>query len=131
MRMMSIVALLCFASAAMSDEKKPSGTWVKKVEGFEIKFAFKKGDVMVFSMGSSNESCQLESKCTFEKDGVVKCKVSKYTKNGNFPEVKEGFEFSFKFSAKDKSAKVSDINAADIDDTAKTFVEGDYEKATD
>jgi hypothetical protein len=138
MRAVAIVALFCFTGAAAAeekkaktDEKKPTGAWTKKAEGFDIKFAFKKGDVMFFSMASSNESCEMENKCTYGKDGVVKCKVTKYTKNGNFPEIKEGFEFSFKFTPKDKTAKISDLEASGVEEAAKAVVEGEYEKATD
>jgi hypothetical protein len=136
MRAMMIVALFCFAGTAVaeekkSDSKKPMGAWTKKADSFDIKFAFKKDDVMVFTMASTNESCEMTSKCTFGKDGAVKCKVTKFTKNGNFPEIQEGFEFSLKFVAKDKTAKISDLEAKGVDDAAKSIVEGDYDKATD
>jgi len=130
MRLVAIAALFCFSGSSLAEEKKPAGSWTKKVEAFEIKFAFKKDNVMVFTMVNSNENCEMTSKYTVEKD-VVKCKVTKYTKNGNFPEIKEGYEFSFKFTTKDKKAEISDIDGKDIDEMAKKIVEGDYEKATD
>jgi len=138
MRAVSIVVLFCFAGTAAAEEKKakteekkPTGAWTRKAEGYDLKFAFKKGDVMVFTMAGSNDSCEMENKCTYGKDGVVKCKVTKYSKNGNFPEIKEGFEFSFKFTIKDKMAKISDLEATGVEEAAKAVVEGDYDKVTD
>jgi hypothetical protein len=136
MRALTIVAFFCFTGVVVaeekkSDENKPAGAWVKKADSFEIKFAFKKDDVMVFTMTNSNENCEMKSKCTYGKDGAVKCKVTKFTKNGNFPDIEEGFEFSFKIVAKDKMAKITDLEAKGVDEAAKSLVEGDYEKATD
>lgn len=131
MRSLAIAVLFVFVGVASADEKKPTGKWSKEADGFVLKFNFKKDDVMVFSMGNGNDTCEMETKCTHEKDSIVKCEVKKYTKNGNLPDVKEGFKFSFKFAVKDKKATISDIEAENVNDDAKKLVEGDYEKAAD
>ena len=89
-------------------------------------------NVFVFTLSNGSDGCTMESKCTFEKDGMVKCEVTKFEKMGNFGAEKEvGYKFSFKFEVKDKKATVSKIEGADIDDQAKGLVEGEYEKSAD
>jgi uncharacterized protein YkuJ len=138
MRIAAILSLFVFSGVVLAedkktaDDKKPVGTWVKKAEGFELKFTFKKDNVFVFDMSNGSDGCTMESKCTFEKDGTVKCEVTKFEKKGNFDAAKEvGYKFSFKFDAKDKKATVSKIEGNDIDDQAKALVEGEYEKSAD
>lgn len=133
MRVLAITALFCCGVAALADDKKdakkPEGSWAKKESGFDIKFTFKKGDVLVVKMSNGADTIDLEAKCTFEKDGVVKCKTTKFTKEGNGPDVKAGDEFTFKIKFDGKKAKLSDIESKDIsiDDAGKNLVQGDYE----
>jgi hypothetical protein len=129
--MLSIAVLFAFGSVATAEDKKPEGTWGKKAEGFDIKVTFKKGDMLTFVMDNGNDKMELEAKCTFEKENVIKCKTTKYTKTGNGPDIKEGFEFSFKFKVDGKKAKMSDIEAEGVDEGGKQLVGGDYEKAAD
>ncbi len=132
MRTVAILSLFVFTGVALAEDKKPVGSWCKKAEGFELKFTFKKDNVFVFSMDNGTDGCTMETKCTFEKDGTVKCEVTKFEKKGNFSEEKEvGYKFSFKFEINDKKAKVSDIKGENINEQAKAVVEGDYEKAAD
>lgn len=133
MRTLAVLALFVFGGIlAAADDKKPIGTWTKKAEGFDLKFTFKKDNVFVFGMDNGTDGAEMESKCTFEKDGTVKCEVTKFTKKGNFNAEKEvGYKFSFKFEVTGKKAKVSAIEGKDIDETAKSVVEGEYEKAAD
>ena len=131
MRSLAIVALFVFVGTLSAEEKKPTGKWSKEADGFVLKFDFKKADIMVFTMGNGNDSCEMETKCTFEKDGLVKCELKKYTKNGNFPDLKEGFKFSFKIVIKDKKAMISDVDAPDADENAKKLVEGEYQMVAD
>ena len=132
MRVLTIVSVFVFSSALSAEEKKPVGTWSKKADGFDMKFIFKKDNVFVFSMDNGTDGCTMETKCTFEKDGIVKCEVTRFEKKGNFPEEKEvGYKFSFKFEVKDKKAKVSKIEGDNINEQAKAAVEGEYEKSAD
>jgi hypothetical protein len=129
MRTLAVLTLLTLGGAAAADEKKLEGAWAKKVQDFEIKVAFPKADALVFTMGNGNDSCKLEAGYKREKDGTLKCKVTKYEKNGNFPDIKEGFEFSFKFEPKGKKGTLSDLKAENVADEAKGAVEGEYDKA--
>ena len=132
MRALAILSLMVVSNASFAEEKKPVGTWTRKAEGFDLKFTFKKDNVFVFSMNNGSDGCEMESKCTFEKDGGVKCEVTKFEKKGNFgAPIEAGFKFSFKFEQDGKKAKVSKIEGKDIDDQAKAVVEGDYEKSAD
>lgn len=130
MRIAAIISMFVFSSIALAEEKQPVGTWTKKAEGFDLKFTFKKDNVFVFSMSNGSDGCVMTSKTTIDKDGTIKCEVTKFEKMGNFGAEKEvGYKFSFKFAVDGKRAKVSKIEGADIDDQAKAVVEGDYEKA--
>jgi uncharacterized protein YkuJ len=138
MRSLAVLILFVFSGVGVAEDKKPAdvkkpvGTWTKKAGDFEFKFTFKKDNVVVFSMSNGTDGCDMTSKCTFEKDGTVKCEVTQFEKKGNFPEEKKvGYKFSFKFAAKEKTATVSDIEGEDIDKSAKDAVEGDYDKSAD
>lgn len=132
MRTLAVLSLFLIGGSALAEEKKPIGTWTRKAEGFDLKFTFKKDNVFVFSMSNGTDGCDMESKCTFEKDGTVKCEVTKFEKKGNFgADIAAGFKFSFKFEVGDKKATVSKLEGKDIDDQAKSLVEGDYPKAAD
>ena len=138
MRSVAVLLLFAFTCVALAEDKtkadgkKPTGTWARKAEGFELKFTFKKENVFVFSMSNGSDGCVMETKCTFEKDNVVKCEVTKFEKMGNFGAEKEvGYKFTFKFEVSDKKATVSKLDGKDIDDAAKSVVEGEYEKSSD
>jgi hypothetical protein len=137
MRIAAILSLFVLSGVVVAEDKKPAadrlpaGAWVKKAEGFELKFTFKKDNVFVFSMSNGSDGCVMESKCMFDKDGTVKCEVTKFEKMGNFGEKEVGYKFSFKFELMDKKAKVSKIEGKDIGEQEKAVVEGDYEKSTD
>src|SRR6516162_1790723 len=72
MRMLSIAVLFAFGSVAAAEDTKPEGTWGNKADGFDIKVTFKKGDMLTFVMDNGNDKMELEAKCTFEKENVIK-----------------------------------------------------------
>jgi hypothetical protein len=130
MRLLAVAALVFCTSVAAAEDKKLSGTWSKKAEGFDLKIAFLKGDSLQFTLDDGNDGCVLTAKYTVDKDGsTVQCEVTKFEKKGNFPVEKEaGYKFSFKAEIKDNKAKISDFEGKDIDDQAKSVLEGDYVK---
>ena len=131
MRILTIAVLFCFAGSALAEDKKPDGTWTKKAGDFDLKFTFKKDGVVHFTMGNGTDKCDMEAKCTYEKGNIVKGKLTKFTKQGNFPDLKEGHEFKFKFVIDGKKAKLSDIETEGADDQGKMAIEGEYEKGSD
>jgi hypothetical protein len=83
-------------------------------------------------VGIGEVGCTMESKYKKEKDGTYKCEVTKFEKKGDFPVTKEkGWEYSFKFTVKDKKGTLSDFMGADVDDNARMSIEGDYDVVTD
>ncbi len=132
MRILSLAALFVFVGTSAAEEKKLSGSWTKKADNWELKISFLKDNMVKFTMNDGNDGCVLDAKYTVNEDGVVMCEVTKFEKKGNFPVEKEkGYMFSFKTKIDGKNAKLSDFDGKDIDDGAKTVLEGDYEKAAD
>ncbi len=132
MRFLAIATLFVFGGLASAEEKKFAGAWSKKAEGFTLKIAFQKNDMLQFSMDDGSDGCVLTAKYTTGKDGAIKCEVTKFEKKGNFPVEKPvGYTFSFKIEIKDKTGKVSDFEGKDIDDMAKAVLEGEYKKSDD
>lgn len=110
------------------DAPKLSGSWVRDADGTEIKFTFKE---KTLDVGAKNGDNGMTATCDYTvKDGVVSAKVTKVVEKGEFPaKPKEGFEFSFKITIKDKKATIDDFKS-DLDG-AKAVVEGEYEKKDD
>jgi hypothetical protein len=132
MRILSLAALFVFVGTTAAEEKKLSGSWSRKADAFELKIAFLKDGMLQFTMNDGNDGCVLDAKYTVDKDGVVKCEVTKFEKKGNFPVEKEkGYTFSFKAEFKDKIAKLTEFDGKDIDEGAKNVLEGEYEKLAD
>lgn len=128
MRSLALVTLFAFSGFAAAEDKAPSGTFGKKVEGFELKVTFQKENTLKFDISSGNDGCKLDAKYTLEKDGTLKCEVTKFEKTGDFPEKEKGYKFSFKAEFKDKVMKVTKFEGDDINDNAKQILEGDYTK---
>jgi hypothetical protein len=129
---LAAVGLSSFVAFTDDKEKALSGAFVRKVEGMQLKFVFKKDNTLDYIITQGEVGCTIEAKYTREKDGVLKCEITKFEKKGDFPVSKEkGYTFSFKVEVKDKKISVSDFKGDDIDDGAKQALEGDYETASD
>jgi hypothetical protein len=118
------------AIAAAADDKKLSGTWAKK-DG-ELKIEFADNNVVKFAPHGDPATVSIVGDYTFEK-GVVKVKVTGYEgkeeikkKLGEMLPV--GLEFSFKWAAKDDTAKLDELKGDKFPDQFKTHIEGDFEK---
>ncbi len=119
--------VLITSSSLRAEEKLPKGKFIKKTGEFELTFEFKK-DKVVFEMTNGSDGCVMESTAKYEKDGVAKCEVTKFEKIGSFPAEKEkGYKYSFKFKVNGKTVVVSDLEGDDLNDEAKSLVQGDYE----
>jgi hypothetical protein len=127
-----LTAGLAFAEDKKDDKKKVApkltGSWVRDADGTEIKFSFKE---KTLDVGAKNGDNGMTATCEYTvKDGVVKAKVTKVVEKGEFPaKPKEGFEFSFKITIKDKKATIDDFKSEL--DGAKAVIEGEYEKKDD
>jgi len=129
MRVLTATLLLLVASTVQAEDAKLSGTWAKSADGFDLKIAFVSKDALKVTLGDTNEGCVLDASYTVEKDGTVKCEVTKFEKIGNFPVTKEkGYKFSFKTTITGDKAKITDFEGKDIDDEAKRVFEGEYVK---
>jgi len=135
-----VLVLLAGGSAVTAEDKavksKPTGTWVREAEGFEIKFVFPKdkdakSDEMKIVLSSGANGVTVKAKFTVDKDGVVKGTVGDVEEKGDFPgKPARGQEFSFKFTVDGKKAKLEDLKTEN-GDGAKPIIEGEYEQKKD
>jgi hypothetical protein len=131
MRMLALAAVVVFANAAFAEDKKakPSGNWVREVDGFEIRFAFK--DDLVVTAKAGDAALTVTYKYEIDKEGVIKATVNEVKVKGDFPAHPEkGQEMSFKFTIDGKKAKLSDFKSKELGE-AKDVLEGAYESKTD
>jgi hypothetical protein len=123
-----------FAQDEKKDEKKnpANGTWTRKAGDFDLTLTFKKekkDTTLKISLLNGENGAIIDNEAKFEKDGVVKCKITKFEKKGDFKVEKEpGFEFSFKVKVEKKKMTLSDMEGKDIDDAGKAIFEGEYDK---
>ena len=106
MRILAVLAVVAFTSSLVLAEEKDkalTGTFTKKAGDFDLKFEFGKKNTFKFSMTNGSDGCEMDAKYTLEKDGTLKCEVTKFEKKGNSPAEKpNGYKFSFKADIKEK-----------------------------
>ncbi len=132
------LASLFDGSSVCADDKKDnkdkaalSGQWVRK-EG-EIKIVFDgKGVMKIFPHGD-NFKFAIVCEYTAEKDKRVKFKVTDFEgEEKQIEKVKEhipvGFELTFKWTFKDKTATLDEIKGKDEDLGHWKTLEGEYER---
>lgn len=134
MRLFTFTALFAVTAFAVAEDKKEekplTGAYTKSAGDLKLKMAFKKDNVVDFTVDAGDAGCVMTCKYTKEKDGTLKCEVTNFEKKGDFPVTKEkGYKFSFKTEMKDKKLVVSDLKADDVDDVGKQTIEGEYEAA--
>jgi hypothetical protein len=134
----ALVAVLLVGPVGRGDDKKDdkdkaklSGTWVREVEGFEVKFQFVKKDELTITVMTGGNGAVVKAKYEVDKDGAVKGTVTEVEEKGEFPaKPPKGLEFKFKFKIDGKKATLSDFEAKDAEN-AKPVVEGEYQKKED
>lgn len=134
----ALVGVLVLGPAGSADDKKddkekskPSGTWVRESEGFEVKFAFAKPEEMTITVMTGGNGAVVKAKYAVEKDGTIKGTVTDVEEKGEFPaKPQKGFEFSFKFKVDGKKAKLTDFTAENAEN-AKPIIEGEYDQKKD
>jgi len=124
--------VLAGLSVAADDkaEAAPPGVWVQTGGEHKIEFA-DKGVMKIYPHGGKAEIA-IVCKCTAEKDGRVKAKVTGYeakdeAKNKLKEFVPVGLEFSFKWQVKDDKAMLDDLKG-DKTEVLKSHLEGKYDK---
>src|SRR5262245_9773691 len=128
MRTLTVFALLAIAPMAVADDKELKGAFTKKAGDFDLTFEFKKDGIVVFKMTNGTDGCEMESKYTRDKDGVIKAEVTSFEKKGNFGVEKDkGYKFAFKAKINNKKLEISDLEGDDIGEEAKQLVHGEYE----
>jgi hypothetical protein len=127
---LALAGLSASAGGGKDDKDKPalSGVWVRK--GGELKIEFSGTDVMKISPHGENEVLIISCKVTVGKGGLVKAKVTELEGKEEVKEkVKEvvpvGFEFSFKWQAKDDAATLDGMKGDKVE-TLKSRLEGEY-----
>lgn len=133
-----LIALLAVAFAGLGaaraedkkdDKAKPTGVWSKEADGLKLTFDFSKADVLVLVAGAGENSLTVTGKYTVEKNGLIKVTSNKIEVKGEFPvKPKDGYTFEFKLKADGKTAKVTDFDANEHADEARSAVEGEYAK---
>jgi hypothetical protein len=119
--------------ASSTDDKKDpalSGVWVLKGGEMKIEFAGK-NTIKIFPHGD-NDVIVLLCEYTLDKDGRVKPKITGFEGKEEAKEAVKnilpiGTQFSFKWKAKDDTAKLDDIKG-DQADHLKAHLEGEYTK---
>ena len=129
-------AVLALAGlSASADDKKgdkdksaPAGVWQLKDGELRIEFADK--GVLKISPHGKDELILIQCKYNVEKDGSVKAKVTELSGQAK-DKVKDvvpvGYEFSFKWNAKDDAATLDGVKGDNIEHL-KSHLEGKYGK---
>ena len=131
-RPLAIASLLSIALTAAGRTEEPAkyaGSWTKEADGLTLNLNFKKAGELDFKVEAGENSILMA--CTYDvaKDGTLKLKMVKKTIKGEFPFVpKDDFTFQFKLKVEKDQATLSDFDASENADTAKTLVEGKYTK---
>lgn len=118
-------ALSLAALTAGADEKKDpkaATTWVREINGVDLKFELGK-DAGTFHVFVGENGAVIKAKLTRDKDKVT-AEFTDVEEKGNFPnKPKKGDKITFKWAEKDGTAKLSDLTGAD---DAKDIIEGEY-----
>lgn len=129
----SVFALAVALTGAAADDKKdekkpaPAGTWTREAGGVELTFEFVKGkkDVLKITAAAGDNGVVVTSKYEV-KDGRVKVTVQEVEEKGEFPnKPPKGLELSFKWTVKDDTATLEDLEGDNLD-AAKPVIEGEY-----
>lgn len=118
------LALIAFNTAGADEKKDPKAatTWVREINGVDLKFEFAK-DTATFNVFAGENGIIVTAKLTKDKD-VVTAEFTEVTEKGNFPnKPKKGDKISFKWVEKDGVAKLSDFKGPE---DAKDIIEGEY-----
>ena len=121
--------------SASADDKKgdkdksvPAGVWQLKDGEQRIEFADK--GVLKISPHGMDELILVVCKFTVEKDGSVKAKVTELSGEAK-DKVKDvvpvGYEFTFKWNAKDDAATLDEVKGENVEHL-KSHLEGKYGK---
>lgn len=112
-----------FSAASIAADEKPSGKWIRSVEGIEITFDFGK-DAIIITVQAGDSTINVTNSYTKDADGTYKLKITKVDEKGNFPDKPAvGLETSFKWKVDGKKATLSDFKGVD---EAKGALEGEY-----
>jgi hypothetical protein len=128
---LTAVLLGGFAAAGDTKPAKPTGTWVRENEGFEIKIEFAKDDTLMVILTAGDNGLTVTSKYTIDADGRLKATITDVEKKNDFPALpKKGDEFSLRLKVDGDKATVSDFKGHEGDDNegARKMMEGEYKK---
>jgi hypothetical protein len=110
------------------DKSAPAGVWQRTEGDLKIEFADKA--VLKISPHGKDELILILCKYAVEKDGSVKAKVTELTGEAK-DKVKDvlpvGYEFSFKWNAKDDAATLDGVKGDNVEHL-KSHLEGKYGK---
>jgi hypothetical protein len=110
------------------DKSGPAGVWQLKAGDLRIEFADK--GVLKISPHGKDDLILILCKYTVEKDGSVKAKVTELSGEAK-DKVKDvvpvGYEFTFKWNAKDDTATLDGVKGDNVEHL-KSHLEGKYGK---
>jgi hypothetical protein len=110
------------------DKSAPAGVWQLKDGEQRIEFADK--GVLKISPHGKDNVILIQCKYTVEKDGSVKAKVTELSGEAK-DKVKDvvpvGYEFTFKWNAKDDAATLDEVKGENVEHL-KSHLEGKYGK---
>ncbi len=127
---LALAGLSASADDKKSDKDKsaPAGVWQLKDGEQRIEFADK--GVLKISPHGKDNVILIQCKYTVEKDGSVKAKVTELSGEAK-DKVKDvvpvGYEFTFKWNAKDDAATLDEVKGENVEHL-KSHLEGKYGK---
>lgn len=127
------VAFLFAAAVEAQDKKekaakKPTGTWVREVNGFTLKFTFRANDLTIDVKDNDGNTISIEADYGVTKDGTAYGIMTKVTNKGIEKGPEKGDLFSMKFSVTDKEMTFSDFKGTHANEESRKLVEGVYTK---
>ncbi len=128
--LVSVVVLTCAAPVLADDKPALSGTWARS--GAELTIAFPDKDTVRISPHGDDAVILIVGKPQAEQGGRVKVKVTALQgKEEATKRVQElvpvGYEFSFRWQAKDDGATLDEMKGDNMD-LLKAHLEGKYER---
>jgi hypothetical protein len=130
-----LLATVVLVTAGQADDKKkapankkPLGTWSRKVGETTITFTIKADDMTIKVVEGGGNSIALEASYGVTKDKVLFGIITKVDNKGLKADVEKGFLFSVRFDISKSELTISDLKGTKADDTIRGTVEGVYAK---
>jgi RNA polymerase sigma factor (sigma-70 family) len=94
------------------DKQAPTGVWIKKDGDLEFKLDFSEKGMLKIDLRHGDKGGVITCEYSPEKDGILKAKITKVEAIDHIKDnVPEGAEFKFKWTAKDNTATLEEMES--------------------